>query len=91
MSEGPWQLCGLPGLILEATSDGGEYVFTATGIHEINEPLPQIPGNPVLEKTTRKEYPKTLVDIEKNPVKNFGITNTPAPLHHDQIETDYND
>lgn len=91
VSEGPWQLCGLPGLILEAKCDGGEYIFTATGIHEINEPLSQIPGDPVLEKMSRKEYLKTLVDLETDPGKAFGVTNTPAPLHHDQIETDYND
>ena len=91
VSDGPWQLCGLPGLILEAKSDGGEYIFTATGIHEINEPLPQIPGDPVFEKMSRKEYLKTLVDLEADPGKAYGITNTPAPLHHDQIETDYND
>ena len=91
LSEGPWQLCGLPGLILQARSDDGEYIFTATGIHEINEPLSQIPGNPILEKTTRKEYLKTLVDLEKDPGKAFGITNTPPPTYHDQIETDYND
>ncbi len=91
VSEGPWQLCGLPGLILEAKSDDGEYIFTATGIHEINEPLSQLPGNPVLEKTTRKDYLKTLMDLEKNPSKAFGIVGASPSVYHDAIETDYND
>lgn len=36
---GPWKLKGLPGLILKATSDDGDFDFTAVGIERRNEPI----------------------------------------------------
>lgn len=33
ISEGPWKLCGLPGMILKAESDKQEYSFTVTAIY----------------------------------------------------------
>jgi len=36
---GPWKFKGLPGLIMKATSDDGDYDFTAVGIEHRNEPI----------------------------------------------------
>lgn len=95
VSEGPWQLYGLPGLILKAESDGGEYRFTATGVYEINERIKDMPGNPSTEKTTRKECLKVFDDLIHNPGKLFSgavkVNAGNVKVYHDQPETDYHD
>ncbi len=37
VQDGPWQLCGLPGLIMQAATDGGDYEFIIKGIQKCNE------------------------------------------------------
>lgn len=39
VQDGPWQLCGLPGLIMEAITADGNYGFIVKGIQECDEPL----------------------------------------------------
>ena len=52
LSYGPWKLCGLPGLILEAYDNKLEYKYTATEIMEDS-------GNIVLYHMADKKYIKT--------------------------------
>ncbi len=93
VSDGPWQLCGLPGLILKAECEGGEYSFEATGIHEYSQPIPQIPGDPAIEKIDRLEFLRTYADRVKNPLKyagvTIGISSPPETMYRDLIENDY--
>lgn len=51
-SYGPWKLCGLPGLILDAYDSKQEYKYTATEIREDS-------GNIVLYHMADKKYIKT--------------------------------
>lgn len=37
--DGPWKLCGLPGLILEASEAKGHHIFVADGIERSNQPI----------------------------------------------------
>lgn len=39
VQDGPWQLCGLPGLIMDAVTADGEYGFIIKGIQQCDEPL----------------------------------------------------
>ena len=59
IQDGPWQLCGLPGLILEAETEDGEYGFEITGIQQCNESLkPILIDSDKLFHTKRKSFLK---------------------------------
>lgn len=56
VSDGPWQLHGLPGLIMEATSADGDYSFSATGLQACDEPLKDPFENDKFFKTKRISF-----------------------------------
>lgn len=98
IQSGPWQLMGLPGLIMEAESAGGEYKFSVTGLERCNIPINSRPGNRVYSKISRKEFRKLQSEIQRNPVKQWPdgsvkIANIEESIKvrtaHDLIETDY--
>lgn len=58
LSEGPWKLGGLPGLILKATDSEGHYRFTANGIELNRTPQPITLRLKNYELVSRKQYRK---------------------------------
>lgn len=98
VSSGPWQLMGLPGLIMEAETDGGEYRFVITGLEQVNQPITPRPGNHSYTKVDRKSFRKLQWEICNNPEKAYPDGKTKiinkqesiaAQTAHDLIETDY--
>ena len=59
VSDGPWKLGGLPGLILEAYDEGQQHVFTAVGLERVKDELiifnRPFGGNHRFEQTNRLE------------------------------------
>ena len=60
ISDGPWKLGGLPGLILEAYDEGQQHVFTSVGLERVKDELiifnRPFRGNHRFEQTNRLEF-----------------------------------
>ena len=60
VSDGPWKLGGLPGLILEAYDEGQQHVFTAVGLERVKDELiifnRPFRGNHRFEPTNRLKF-----------------------------------
>ncbi len=107
IQDGPWKLCGLPGLILEAGESTGQHQFIATGIESSNQEIVPIYNPKKYDKMTRKDMLRGMRQYLTNgaTMVNAIISNTPsgekidiknevndAPdLHVDFLETDYHE
>ena len=65
VSDGPWKLCGLPGLILRATDEQGYFDFDCTGITSI-----EIPPIRLAKKNYTDCTPEKYFEMEKDDREN---------------------
>ncbi len=55
LQDGPWKLCGLPGLILEAEESSGQHAFIATGIESSDMEIRPIYTKKKYDKMSRRD------------------------------------
>lgn len=100
VQDGPWQLCGLPGLIMEAITADGEYGFTIKGIQQCDEPLGDPYENPdKIFKSTRiavlrmKDYGNRNRAAQVSAMTGGAVNIKPTEYKEniDFIETDYHE
>ena len=100
VQDGPWQLCGLPGLIMEAITADGEYGFTIKGIQQCDEPLGDPYENPdKIFKSTRiavlrmKDYGRRNRAAQVSAMTGGAVNIKPTEYKEniDFIETDYHE
>lgn len=66
VQDGPWQLCGLPGLILKGKEDAGQYEFTAVGIESYDRKIEPVYQKNLYSRIDRKELLQTKRLIDEN-------------------------
>lgn len=97
--EGPWKLNGLPGLILKAKDNSGQYEFTAAGIENYAREIEPVYEKNLYMRIDRKELLQTKRLIDENL---GGFISARTGINHpknmrtlkvdkklDYIETDY--
>ena len=101
VSDGPWKLGGLPGLILEAYDEGQQHVFTAVGLERVkDEPIifnRSFGDNQKFEQTNRLEFlrskKKSLMDFNGYIQMDTGIDLSQGKpqkvMRYDLLERDY--
>ena len=65
ISEGPWKLTGLPGLILEATESTGQHSFFANGLETSDQEITPIYPYRQYEKNVEDRNVETVIQLSK--------------------------
>lgn len=96
VQDGPWKLCGLPGLILHADADNGKYIFEATGIETTDMTFPAKMYGHQLSTPAKREDMLNLQwtfynhsAAQMNAEYGTSMQEIPLPEGFDLIETDY--
>lgn len=71
LMDGPWKLRGLPGLILEAGTEDGLYLFLATGIQKNNQSIGKVYLSDTYESVSREQFWIAKRTFTDNPFRNI--------------------
>ena len=74
VSEGPWKLYGLPGLIIKAEDDKKHYTFSCIGIEQCKTPKPILINLKGREKVSRSNLNKMYERMAKDPMSFIAST-----------------
>lgn len=97
MQDGPWKLCGLPGLIMDASEPSGQHIFSVSGIETSSQSIYPV-FNTEYEKMTRLDMLRSLrnyLDNSNSMAKaaTGGMLDlgpdAPPQTEYDFLETDY--
>lgn len=98
LQDGPWKLCGLPGLILEAVEEKGHHSFIADGMVKSNQIMYPIYDKDRYESINRLDMLKSLRNYRDNSnsiakASTGGMLDlgpdAPVQTEYDFLETDY--
>lgn len=73
VQQGPWKLHGLPGLILEASADGGVYKFEAIGLTQTSKEITPVYLKDDYHSMSRKKYLKEKRSFADDPLKRLNM------------------
>ncbi len=92
ISDGPWKLCGLPGLILNARDSEGDYIFNCIGMERPKGKLMTIQTYKTI-KTTPKKAHQTIEFIENDPIGYLNLkgNNARIEVNGNSIKIDQKD
>ena len=97
MQDGPWKLCGLPGLIMASSEPSGQHSFIATGIETSSQPIYPL-FSTKYEKMARVDMLRSLRNYRDNSnsmakAATSGMLDlgpdAPPQTEYDFLETDY--
>lgn len=74
VNDGPWKLSGLPGIILEAVCESGQYYFIADGIQQVEKPFYDIYSEDNWEPTNSMDFWNLRRVCLENPSRNMNAS-----------------